>query len=66
MSDENLNELLAKRAPKKRSKLTTALAAFLILLIGIFIGATIVKGAASGPALAPTPVNAASTAPPPG
>lgn len=47
MSDENLNELLVKRAPKPRSKLTTALAAILVLLVGVFIGAAIGKGASS-------------------
>ncbi|MDA3022116.1 MAG: hypothetical protein O2943_05550 [Actinomycetota bacterium] len=44
MSDENLNELLARRAPKKRSKFTTTLIVLLILLIGVFIGLALGKG----------------------
>lgn len=44
MSDENLNELLARRAPKKRSKFTTTLIVLLILLIGILIGLALGKG----------------------
>ena len=47
MSDEHLEALLAKRAPKPRSKLTTVLAAILILLIGIFIGAMLGRGAST-------------------
>ncbi len=54
MSDENLNELLARRAPKKRSKLTTTLMVLLILLVGILIGLALGKGspeaAIGGPA----------------
>ncbi len=53
MGDENLKDLLAKRAPKRRSKLTTTLAAILILLIGIFLGAMMARGTTAGTPGAP-------------
>ena len=53
MSDENLTQLLAKRAPKPRSKSTTALIWLLILLIGVLLGGAIGKGAASAPSAPP-------------
>ena len=49
MSDENLTDLLAKRAPKPRAKSTTALLWLLILCIGILLGGALGKAAASAP-----------------
>jgi len=46
MSDDNLTQLLAKRAPKPRSKSTTVLICLLILLVGVLLGGAIGKGAA--------------------
>lgn len=62
MSDENLNELLAKRAPKKRSKFTTALIGILILLVGVFIGIPLGKGAGSSSTVLPVLTNQAAPA----
>ena len=54
MADENLTQLLAKRAPKPRAKSTTALIWILILCIGILLGGAIGKGAASSPGSPPS------------
>ena len=53
MSDENLTQLLAKRAPKPRAKSTTALIWILILCIGILLGGAIGRGAATAPTTTP-------------
>ncbi len=50
--DDDLATLLGKRAPRKRSKLTTTLGAVLLVLLGVLLGVQIGR-ASAGPAVTP-------------
>jgi len=52
-ADEDLSALLVARAPRRRSRVTTALVLVLVFLLGVLVGVTIGRAVAMLPAAQP-------------